>query len=154
MREVAMVRALVWSIVLRIRLRSRIFMRHDLEIEEICCATERFLSKMTPRLRAESSSRIRVKRVRPVDKDLNWTWTCDLWTWTWTWTCNLWTRTRTWPWRFQNQRTWTWRKRTRIWTWTCHHGTWLHLCEWALKVARLNWIKCCPVRCIFCWRKC
>jgi len=28
--------------------------KHDLEIEEICCANDRFLSKMTPRLRAES----------------------------------------------------------------------------------------------------
>jgi len=24
--------------------------KHDLEIEEICCANDRFLSKMTPRL--------------------------------------------------------------------------------------------------------
>jgi len=56
------------NIVVRIRLiRSRIFRKHDLQIEEICCANERFLSKMTPRLRAESLSRIRVKRVRPVD---------------------------------------------------------------------------------------
>jgi len=44
-----MVQAVVCSIVLRIRLRSRILRKHDLEIEEICCA------KMTPRLRAEST---------------------------------------------------------------------------------------------------
>jgi len=44
-----------WSIVLRIRLRSRILRKHDLEIEEIFCANDRFLSKMTPRLRAEST---------------------------------------------------------------------------------------------------
>jgi len=29
--------------------------KHDLEIEEICCANDRFLSKMTPRLRAKST---------------------------------------------------------------------------------------------------
>jgi len=40
-----MVQAVVWSIVFRIRLRSRIFRKHDLEIEEICCATERFFIK-------------------------------------------------------------------------------------------------------------
>jgi len=50
-----MVHAVVWSIVLRIRLRSRILRKHDLEIEEICCANDRFLSKKTPRLRAEST---------------------------------------------------------------------------------------------------
>jgi len=50
-----MVQAVVLSIVLRIRLRSRILRKHDLEIEEICCANDIFLSKMTPRLRAEST---------------------------------------------------------------------------------------------------
>jgi len=31
-------------------LRSRILWKHDLEIEEICCANyDRFLSKMTPK---------------------------------------------------------------------------------------------------------
>jgi len=50
-----MVQAVVWSIVLRIRLRSRILRKHDLEIEEIRCANDRFVSKMTPRLRAEST---------------------------------------------------------------------------------------------------
>jgi len=34
---------------------SRILREHDLEIEEICCANDRFLSKMTPILRAEST---------------------------------------------------------------------------------------------------
>jgi len=38
-----------------IRLRSQIWRKHDLEIEGICCANGRFLSKMTPRLRAEST---------------------------------------------------------------------------------------------------
>jgi len=50
-----MVQAVVWSIVLRIRLRSRILRKHDSEIEEICCANDRFLSKMTPRLQTEST---------------------------------------------------------------------------------------------------
>jgi len=50
-----MVQALVCSIVLQIRLSSRILCKHDLEIAEICCANDRFLSKMTPRLRAEST---------------------------------------------------------------------------------------------------
>jgi len=49
MTEVAMVQAVVWAIV------SRIFRKYDLEIEEIYCANERFLSKMTARLRAEST---------------------------------------------------------------------------------------------------
>jgi len=39
--------------VLRIRLRSRILRKHDLEIEDICWTIDRFVSKMTPRLRAE-----------------------------------------------------------------------------------------------------
>jgi len=60
-------------------------------------------------------------RVRPVDYNLNWTSTCDLWTWTW---------------RFQYQRTWTWRKRT--WTWTCHYGTWLHL--WSYSSVLTVWL--------------
>jgi len=34
---------------------SRLLRKHDLEIEEICSANDRFLSKMTPRLRAEST---------------------------------------------------------------------------------------------------
>jgi len=55
MREVAMVQAIVWSVVLRVRLRSRILRKHDLEIEEICWTNDRFLSKMTPILRAEST---------------------------------------------------------------------------------------------------
>jgi len=50
-----MVQAVVLSIVLRIRLRSRILRKHDLEIEEICCTNDKFLSKMIPRLRAEST---------------------------------------------------------------------------------------------------
>jgi len=29
--------------------------KHDLEIEDICCANDRFLSKMTPILRAKST---------------------------------------------------------------------------------------------------
>jgi len=29
--------------------------KHDLEIEEICCANDRFVSKMTPKLRTEST---------------------------------------------------------------------------------------------------
>jgi len=37
-------------------LRSRILRKHDLEIEEICCANDRFLLKVTPRLRAESNN--------------------------------------------------------------------------------------------------
>jgi len=40
MREVAMVQAVVWSIVLGKPLRSRISRKHDLEIEEICCANQ------------------------------------------------------------------------------------------------------------------
>jgi len=56
MREVVIVQAVVvQSIVLQIRLRSRILWKHDLEIEEICCTNDRFLSKMTPRLQAEST---------------------------------------------------------------------------------------------------
>jgi len=44
------------NVVLRIRLlRSRILRKHDLETEEICCANDRFLSKMIPKLRAEST---------------------------------------------------------------------------------------------------
>jgi len=43
------------TVVLRIRLWSRILWKHDLEIAEICCANDRFLSKMTPRLHAEST---------------------------------------------------------------------------------------------------
>jgi len=34
---------------------SRTLWKHDLEIEEICCANDIFFSKMTPRLRAEST---------------------------------------------------------------------------------------------------
>jgi len=41
--------------ILRIRLRSRIMRKHDLEIEEICWANNRFSSKMTPRSRAKST---------------------------------------------------------------------------------------------------
>jgi hypothetical protein len=40
---------------LRIRLRSRILWKHDLETAEICWANDRFLSQMTPRLRVEST---------------------------------------------------------------------------------------------------
>jgi len=36
-------------------LGARILWKHDLEIEEICCANDRLLSNMTPRLRAEST---------------------------------------------------------------------------------------------------
>jgi len=41
-----MVQAVVWSMVLRIRLRSRILRKHDLEIglEEVCWTNDRFLS--------------------------------------------------------------------------------------------------------------
>jgi len=38
-----------------LRLRSRILWKYDLEIEEICCANCRFVSKMTPRSGAEST---------------------------------------------------------------------------------------------------
>jgi len=48
-------RSLINSITNRLRLRSRILRKHDLEIEEIYCANDRFLLKMTPRLRAEST---------------------------------------------------------------------------------------------------
>ena len=41
-------------IVLRIRRRSRILRKQDFEIQEMRSANERFLSRMTPRLRAES----------------------------------------------------------------------------------------------------
>jgi len=50
-----MVQTVVWSIVLRIRLSSRILRKHDLEVEQICCTHDRLLSKMTPRFRAEST---------------------------------------------------------------------------------------------------
>jgi len=53
-----MVQTVVWSIVLRIRFTSRILWKHNLEVEEICCTNDRFLSKMTPRLRAESKGEI------------------------------------------------------------------------------------------------
>jgi len=53
MRKVAMIQAVVWSIALRIRLRFRILRKRDLKIKEICCANNRFLSKITPRLRKE-----------------------------------------------------------------------------------------------------
>jgi len=53
--RIAMVQSIVWSIVLRIRLRSLILWKHDLEIEEICCANDRFVTKLTPKLRAEST---------------------------------------------------------------------------------------------------
>jgi len=45
MREVAMVQAIVWSIVLRMRLRSQILGKHDLKTTEICCANDRFCYK-------------------------------------------------------------------------------------------------------------
>jgi len=38
------------------RYRSRMLWKHDWEIEEICWANDRFSSKMSPRLRAESTS--------------------------------------------------------------------------------------------------
>jgi len=47
--------SLINSIVLRIRHRSRILRKHDLEIEEISFASDGFLSKMTPRLQTEST---------------------------------------------------------------------------------------------------
>ena len=46
--------AVVRSIVLCIRLRSRMSRIHDLEIAEMCCEKVRLLSKMTPKVRAES----------------------------------------------------------------------------------------------------
>jgi len=46
---------MVQSVVLRIRFMSRILWKHDLEIEEISCANDRFISKMTRRLQAEST---------------------------------------------------------------------------------------------------
>ena len=55
MREVAIVQAVVRSIVLRMRLRSRISRKHDLEIAEMCLENARLFSKMTPKLRAEST---------------------------------------------------------------------------------------------------
>jgi len=54
-RKVGMVQAVVWSIILRIRLRSRLLRKRDLEIAEIFCANDGFLSKMTPRLWADST---------------------------------------------------------------------------------------------------
>jgi len=48
-----MVQAVGYSIVVRIRLRSRILWKHELETEEIYVVQmKRFLSKITPRLRA------------------------------------------------------------------------------------------------------
>jgi len=44
--------------ILRIRLRSSILWKHDLETTEICCANDRFVSKMIPSLRAESTGKI------------------------------------------------------------------------------------------------
>jgi len=70
-REVAMVQAVVWSIVLRIRRRSRILRKHDLEIEEICCANDRFLSKMMPRLRAETTGESTEDDRVEYEEDLN-----------------------------------------------------------------------------------
>jgi len=40
---------------IQIRLGSRILWKHDLETAETCCGNDRFLSTMTPRLRAEST---------------------------------------------------------------------------------------------------
>jgi len=47
--------AVVWSILILIRLRLRILCKHDLKTVEVCCANDRFISNMTPRLRAEST---------------------------------------------------------------------------------------------------
>jgi len=44
--------------ITRLRLRSQILWKHDLETAEICCANDTFLSKMIPRLRAESADDI------------------------------------------------------------------------------------------------
>jgi len=55
MTEVAIEQAVVWSVVLRIHLRSRILWKHDLESAEICCSNDIFISKITPRWRAKST---------------------------------------------------------------------------------------------------
>jgi len=55
MREVETVQTVVWSIVIRIRIRTRISLRQDLETAKICWTNDRFSSKITPRLRAEST---------------------------------------------------------------------------------------------------
>ena len=53
-----MIRAVDWSMVLLIRLRSRIWYRQDLEIADMCSVKERFESNMTPRLRADLAGEI------------------------------------------------------------------------------------------------
>jgi len=55
MRKVAVVQAVVWSIILRIHLRSQILRKHDLETAEMRCANARFLWNLTEKLRAEST---------------------------------------------------------------------------------------------------
>jgi len=45
----------LFDVLLLIRLMSQILWKHDLEIEEICCTTDRFLLKMRTRLQAEST---------------------------------------------------------------------------------------------------
>jgi len=59
MREVAIVQGVVWFKVLRIRHRSRILWKHDLQRAEIglCWAIDRFLSKITPWLQANSTGK-------------------------------------------------------------------------------------------------
>jgi len=64
MIEAAMAQAVVLSIVLRIHHRSRILWKQDLERAEISCANDKCLSKMTPRLRAESTGESTILLVR------------------------------------------------------------------------------------------
>jgi len=45
------------SLINNIMNTSRILWKHDLEVEEICCANDIFLSKKTPRLRAETTGK-------------------------------------------------------------------------------------------------
>ena len=55
MREVAIVQAVLWSELLRIRRRSRIWEKQDFEMYEIWSEKERLESKIIPRFRAEET---------------------------------------------------------------------------------------------------
>ena len=55
MREVAIVQAVLWSKVLRIRHRSWIWEKQDFEMYEIWSEKQRLESKITPRFRAEET---------------------------------------------------------------------------------------------------
>ena len=55
MREVAIVQAVLWSKVLRIRRRSQIWEKQDFEMYEIWSEKERLESKIIPRFRAEET---------------------------------------------------------------------------------------------------